>query len=182
MHQEAYDFVRRTLAGHRLTGATVLEAGSYNVNGSVRPLFAGCATYTGLDIRRGPGVDVVADAATWAGDGARYDYIVSTEALEHAVDPGAVVANLRRLLSPGGWLILTLASAERQPHGSDGGALPPWESYHRIAEGDLWRWLDGLDVAAVEHHEARGDLYVAALQPIGPPVKDKRRRSRRAQP
>ena len=37
---------------------SVLECGSYNVNGSVRDLFA-VREYIGLDWRPGPGVDVV---------------------------------------------------------------------------------------------------------------------------
>ena len=45
MHREAYEYV--TAARHHAADAqTVLELGSYDVNGSVRDLFAGCGGMT----------------------------------------------------------------------------------------------------------------------------------------
>jgi len=44
----------------------VLEVGSYDVNGSVRPLFKNrqrFPSYTGIDMREGPGVDMVGVAS-----------------------------------------------------------------------------------------------------------------------
>ena len=52
MHDTAYAFVRRTLA-MLPQRKRVCEFGSYNVNGSARPLFVGCEKYVGIDTRPG---------------------------------------------------------------------------------------------------------------------------------
>lgn len=164
MHPEAHSFV----AAHvpPLTGLAVAEVGSYDVNGSVRGLFAAAASYTGYDVREGPGVDRVADLASWPDSAPLYDIVVSTEALEHAANPAALVAGMARALVPGGLLILTCASPERAPHGCDGNALPADEPYQGIAPAELLDWCAalGLRVLRIEHHPARGDLYLAALK------------------
>ena len=46
------------------TDLNVLEIGSLDINGSVRPMFKPFQlTYTGIDMQEGPGVDIVVDAA-----------------------------------------------------------------------------------------------------------------------
>ena len=60
MHEEVRDWfgeLRRQYL-EAFVCDSVLECGSYNVNGSVRGLFA-AREYVGLDWRPGPGVDVV---------------------------------------------------------------------------------------------------------------------------
>ena len=49
-------------------GKRVLEVGSYDVNGSVRPLFEGAKQYIGIDSRPGPGVDLVMSARSFVED------------------------------------------------------------------------------------------------------------------
>lgn len=164
MHPEAYAFVQRVAPPAE--GRRVLEIGAYDVNGNPRALFPS-AEYVGLDTRPGPGVDVVADGATWAGDGRRFDVVVSTETLEHAPDPAAILANARRRLKVGGLLIVTLAATSRPPHGIDGGALGEGETYTRISRADLAGWLADWDDVAIEHHPSRGDLYATARKPRG---------------
>lgn len=162
MHDAAFQFVARVRAG--LDVARVLELGAYIVNGSVRPLFAGCG-YVGVDTRPGPGVDIVADAETFDGGGA-YDCVVTTEMLEHTPNPAAVIAAARRSLAPGGWLILTAAGPERAPHSCDGGpVVPAHEHYGNITPEDLRAWLAGWDAVTVEHNPQAGDVYALARVP-----------------
>jgi len=57
-------FVQRAVNEYPIKG-DVLEVGSYDVNGSVRPIFSDRERfphYTGVDMRAGPGVDRVAVA------------------------------------------------------------------------------------------------------------------------
>ena len=161
MHPEAYQFVKAVTDPLSLRGKRVLEVGSYNVNGTVRPLFARTSHYTGLDVRDGPGVDVVRDIRDF--DAEPFDVIVSCETLEHDADPLGMVRAMRKLLAPGGALILTCASPERAPHGVDGGSVGK-EAYTPIEPRNLRAWLTGLTVDAFEHHPDRGDLYVLAHQ------------------
>ena len=60
---------------------SVLECGSYNVNGSVRDLFT-AREYVGLDWRPGPAVDVVSLVHEYQ-PGRMFDTVISTEMLEH---------------------------------------------------------------------------------------------------
>ncbi len=164
MHPAAYQFVARAVGEIGVSGLAVVELGSYDVNGSVRPLFAGCGAYTGVDLRPGPGVDVVADAATW-GEPEHCDVVVTTETLEHAPAAREIVANAARLLRPGGWLIVTAASPARAPHGVDGGQVGA-EFYAGIGAGTLLGWLEeaGLDPDEVREADG-GDVYALARKP-----------------
>jgi SAM-dependent methyltransferase len=83
----------------------VLEVGSLDVNGSVRPYFTGA--YTGVDMREGPGVDKVAEAANLPFDDASFDVVVSTEMLEHDRTFWLSLPEMARVLRPGGHLLLT---------------------------------------------------------------------------
>ena len=88
-------------------GGSVLEVGSYNVNGSVRPLFKG-QPYIGLDMRAGPGVDVVADVLTHEFEDGQFGTIVSTETLEHCAEPWTAIERMGRWLAPGGKMLISV--------------------------------------------------------------------------
>lgn len=104
MHESVLAFVRQHAQG---AAAPVLEVGSANVNGSVRDLFP--TPYIGVDVAEGPGVDLVVpdNKALPFGDEA-FATVVSTEALEHAIDPVGLLLDMVRVLAPGGLLIVTM--------------------------------------------------------------------------
>lgn len=160
MHPEAYRFVARAVAGIDMAGRRVLEIGSYNVNGSVRPLFAGCAEYVGIDTRPGRDVDLVVDAVDY--DGRDFDIVVCTEVLEHVADPAAIIRAASRALQPGGLLILTAATRGRAPHNIDGGPDLRGEPYRNVTKAALGRWLTGAEEIHIELDTAVGDIYATA--------------------
>lgn len=163
MHAEAYAFAERVLARLSVTGH-VLEIGSRNLNGSVRPLFAAAASYTGIDLQDGPGVDVQADGATYEASVAP-SVIVCMEVLEHTPVASTLIQHAAEVLVPGGWLLLTCATDPRAAHsGHDGGPLRNGEHYRNIAPLELRDWLAsaGLEIVLEEVHEDRGDLYTLA--------------------
>jgi hypothetical protein len=112
-------YVERLVKQHDLAGKRVLEIGSYNVNGSVRPLFGNPVyddsvnyrenRYVGIDIREGPGVDLVRPARKidddfpcgWA------DVVVCCEMLEHDSSFWETLRNIAWVLARGGRAIIT---------------------------------------------------------------------------
>ena len=93
-----------TVASYNIANGSVLEVGSWNVNGTVRGLFDG--GYLGVDINEGDGVD---ELVTVGGPlpGGPYDVVVCTEVLEHDERPWRTVAEMARVLRAGGHLLVT---------------------------------------------------------------------------
>lgn len=96
----------RFIRHHVPAGATVCEIGSH---GGAFPELAHVTLVT-LDLCADDAPDLVADitrnnAATIPAG--RFDAIMCTEVLEHVVDPFAAVRELRRMLAPGGSLLVT---------------------------------------------------------------------------
>ena len=59
MHAEALEAMRELLGRGPGRGAKALDVGSYDVNGTYRPLVEGRGwVYTGLDVSAGPNVDL----------------------------------------------------------------------------------------------------------------------------
>jgi SAM-dependent methyltransferase len=106
---------------------TVLEVGSYDVNGSVRQHFSGFEKYVGVDRRAGPGVDVVSRAAEmkfrWG-----FDVVVSSSMLEHDPAWRASLDRMFELVLPRGILLLSWGTTGCPPHSfesaEDGGFHP----------------------------------------------------------
>ncbi len=82
--------------------ASILEIGSFNVNGGVRSLFPEANAndrYTGVDVCEGPGVDTVnPDMGVmpdqWTNE---FDLVISTEALEHDGRFWRTLSEIRRV-------------------------------------------------------------------------------------
>lgn len=162
MHEEAYRYIE-SKAGD-VAGLRVLEIGSYDVNGSPRPIFAACAEYVGIDERAGPDVDIVASARDYQG-GEAFDVVVCAEVLEHAANPMEVLACAWRALRwNGGRLILTAASVGRKPHGCNGGAVGPGKHYANVDTRALQIMLGAIGFTGVriEYYPQRGDVYAVA--------------------
>lgn len=159
MHAEARTFI----AQHAGTVGAVVEYGGRDVNGGVRDLFD-AERWVSIDLQPGPGVDVVADAATWR-PAHLADLVVCCELLEHTEHCARIIANAAATLRPGGRLLLTAACDPRAPHsGVDGGPVQPGEPYRNVDPDDLAAWLaDGFDEFRVEAHRDRGDVYAVAI-------------------
>lgn len=181
MHVAAYEYVSKAAAEHGPFGR-VVELGSCDMNGSVRPLFAG-ADYIGVDIQAGPGVDVV-DDGTWVPAGPA-DCVVVAEVFEHTPDWPQILRRARGWLRPGGLLIVTCAGPGRRPHsGIDGRRrLHPGEHYANVDPADLTSELDaaGYDDVAVDvlGSDVRATAHrPAAVTVVGIPFVDEWRRTR----
>lgn len=169
MHAEAWNFLHAVLTEDITRGVRVLEIGSYNVNGTARMFCDHAAEYVGIDRRNGPGVDHV-DAKDAYDGKAGFDIVISTETLEHASDPAAVIATAKRAIKPGGLLVITAAGPGRKPHSADGGPYEPEsEPYQGIKKTDLESWLSDWERVNVQyarsHDHPNGDIYATAYAP-----------------
>lgn len=162
MHQTAYDWVAckaKELPARR----SVLEFGSRNVNGTTRPLFASAERYHGVDVREGPCVDQVADAATFTTD-ERFDTVVCTEVLEHTDKAQEICHNAYKHLLSGGVFIMTAAGEGRAPHSAvDGGTLRDGEYYGNVNTTDLRSWMGDFSLVMV-NTETPGDIYAIGIK------------------
>lgn len=145
MHAECRSFVEATLADHP-PRTSCIEIGARIINGGVRDLLPQDCTYTGIDIADGPGVDVVADAATWKPE-RKVDLVLCLEVAEHTDQWQNILSNARTWLKRKGLLVVTAACDPRAPHSaSDGGPIRPGEWYANIDPAELCDLLDGCDV------------------------------------
>jgi len=135
MHLEVMEWLGELLLQHSeaFMCDSVLECGSYNVNGSVRGLFT-AREYIGLDWRPGPGVDVVSLVHEYQ-PGRMFDTVISTEMLEHDPHWRESVQRMIELVKPGGWLIITCAAPGRGEH--ELGCSPEAAYYREIGGAEL---------------------------------------------
>jgi SAM-dependent methyltransferase len=115
VHPESYDEMSR-LVGTYLRpeeALRVLDIGSYDVNGSYRPLFQANPgwRYEGADMQAGPNVDhVLVDPYRWTLPDQSYDLIVSGQAFEHIKFFWLTWREVVRVLKPGGLIFLIAPS------------------------------------------------------------------------
>jgi SAM-dependent methyltransferase len=125
-----------------LKGARVLDYGS---GGSpYRPLFQNCV-YHRADLVGGAGLDFEYGAdARLPPELKDYDYVISTQVLEHVEDPPNYLKECYRVLRPGGYLVLTT-------HGCFEDHACPHDYWRWTAEG-LSRMIEaaGLEVKEVK--------------------------------
>jgi hypothetical protein len=114
MLQSILDFISGVVNDDWIRGASVLEVGSLNVNGSPRSVIArfGPKEYIGVDARPGPDVDVVLEAENLHSifGARRFDIVISTEMLEHALFWRQSLWNMVAVLKKDGLLVITTRS------------------------------------------------------------------------
>jgi len=98
---------------HYLYSLNLSEFGSVLVVGAgrdpYRDLFPQAKDYLRFDIMRVPGItDVVGDALAMPFESERFECILATEVFEHLSNPFAFVAEVHRVLKPGGTVVLTV--------------------------------------------------------------------------
>lgn len=121
MHPSVMDFLRMNLSPSEIAGKSVLEVGSYDVNGSPRRVILPMnpSLYVGVDFMKGPGVDRVLAASDLVKEFGResFDVVISTEMLEHAQDWRAAILQMKDVLRPGGLVVVTTRGPGFPYHG-----------------------------------------------------------------
>lgn len=124
MHATAMNDMEALLTAAPAWAKTVLDVGSYDENGTHRPLIDGRGWhYTGLDIRPGPNVDVVGQPYVYPFNDGSFDVVISGQAMEHVEDLRAWINELVRVLKPGGRLCIVTV----------------WKMFYHPFPIDTWR-------------------------------------------
>lgn len=88
----------------------VLDVGAMNVNGSLRGVAPPRAKYVGLDIAKGPGVDVVLEGACFPFAPDSFDACVSVSCLEHDAAFWESFLQIATVCRPSGFVFLNVPS------------------------------------------------------------------------
>jgi SAM-dependent methyltransferase len=142
----------------------VLEVGSLDVNGTPRTAIEplGPASYVGVDIRPGPRVDQICGAsdlvATFGTES--FEVVVSTEMLEHAEDWRGAISNMKRVLAPGGLLLLTTRSPGFPQHDHP-------NDYWRFTRQDALEIFSDMEEVEVAEDPMAPGILVRARRPVG---------------
>ena len=167
MHNAAMEFIFtgfNNWKGDRID-LNILEIGSLDINGSVRPMFKPFqVTYTGIDMQEGPGVDIVVDAAKFINFEA-YDVVVCAEVFEHTPQWPQIIQNSYNNLVDGGIFIATMAGEGRYPHSAiDEKPIRDWEHYSNIGWWELKQTLTKIGFKKVDVNVFENDTRCLAVK------------------
>lgn len=108
----------------QLTGQpqSILEIGSLNVNGSVRSVYGDVPKYIGIDMRAGKDVDMVLNGHYILEEFGpeSFEMVICCETLEHDNEFWVTIENMRQVVKPGGWMIITNPGTEVIRHNYPG--------------------------------------------------------------
>jgi len=132
----------------------VLDVGSYNINGSVKDILspASYVNFTGIDMRPGPGVDLVLNGHELDTLGYEcFDLITCCETLEHDDMFWLTVANMRDALKHRGWMLVTVPGISFTKHD-----FP--HDYYRFTEEAVAKMFEGYTDFHLEYYYDHNDL------------------------
>ena len=126
----------------------ILDVGSYDVNGTMKPIFQK-GQYVGLDMEKGPNVDIVGVSHQIPFEKDEFDIVISSSCFEHDDMFWISYQEMCRVLKPGGYMYVQ-APSNGPYHGWPG---DNWRFYI-----DSWKALEkwgkklGYDMELVEHY------------------------------
>ena len=97
----------------------VLEIGSLDVNGNIRNLFDFTNEYIGIDLEKGPNVDLVLNGTNINELNTNFDIIISCECFEHAKDWKLIFEKMCQISKPNSFIVISVASTGRVEHGTE---------------------------------------------------------------
>lgn len=169
-HQQQMEFVANVKAKFPefFTGQKVLEIGSLNINGSVRPFFEGSAQYIGCDLGEGPGVDIVSLGHELPYEDGSFDVVISCECFEHDQHWEKTFKKMIDLTREDGLVIFSCATIGRAEHGTSrtSPADAPFTNdyYRNLEEKDFEGFKSFFKSHAFSECQSPRDLYFWGLK------------------
>lgn len=160
-------FARRVITVAEVEGRRVLEVGSYDTTGSVRPSISAMrpASYVGVDIVPGPRVDLICDVRDLERrfGTEKFDVVIATEIVEHVRDWRSAWSNMKAVLRPGGLLVVTTRSRGFPFH------FGPFD-YWRYELEDMPKIAADMDLVALENDPMAPGVLMAARKTTAAPT------------
>lgn len=128
-------------------GASVLEIGSYNVNGTARDYFPKARKYVGVDREAGRDVDIVAEAKATSFVPGEFDTLVYLSVFEHDPEWAKGFEHNLRWVRDGGLIILCWGAEGNLKHAPFPWAIVPVLDFMKASR----EWPIGILEALFEH-------------------------------
>ena len=155
-------FGATSLNKEQVEGKSILEVGSYDINGSLRPIIESWAPleYIGVDIEEGPGVDLVCNVEDIIGRFGKesFDIVISTELVEHVRDWRIVISNIKNVCNQNGIMLITTRS-----YGFPFHAYP--NDFWRFELLDLENIFSDCIIEKLEKDRADPGVFIKARKP-----------------
>ena len=138
MHQTAYTNAEKFYSKYGKGGEKVLDVGALDVNGCLKPIFAGC-DYTGVDMVNGENVNVISSSHDLPFADSSFDMVISSSFMEHDDMFWVTFKEMCRVCKPGGYVYNCVpSSGVYHPY--------PFDSWRFLK--DIWqaleKWVKGM--------------------------------------
>lgn len=125
----------------------ILDVGSRDINGSVRDVLSAKAEFLGIDMIDGKHVDIVMNSHDLSKKFPKnhFDLITCCETLEHDDKFWITVEEMKKVLKPGGWMLITVPGINFFKHD-----FP--HDYYRFTEEAVKEMFKGFKDVHVEYY------------------------------
>ena len=155
-------FGASNLTPKEIKGKKVIEVGSCDVNGSLRPIIESWepAEYIGIDIVEGSGVDIICDAENVVEKFGQesFDIVISTELLEHTRNWRKVISSIKNICKSDGIILITTCAYGFIYH-----AYP--NDFWRYEVEDMNNIFSDCEILALEKDMTRSGVFVKIRKP-----------------
>lgn len=132
----------------------VLDVGSFDINGSVKEVIPARKEFVGIDMRQGPGVDIVLNGhdinKRWTEP--YFDLVTCCETFEHDNKFWITLQNMRDVLKPGGWLLISVPGINFMRHDYP-------NDYYRFTDSVFKEvFFEGYNNLSIEYYEDQADM------------------------
>lgn len=159
MRHQTREFVDKFVKEHPNKFATALEVGSRDVNGQITDLLTGMA-YTGVDMEPGGCVTKVVNGHDLKKyfKKKQFDLVLCFDMLEHDDKFWLTVENMKKVLAPGGYLLIGVPARNcpQHDHPSD---------YWRFMGAGVATFFEGFDDMQI-FPEGDDEIYAYGRKPL----------------